>query len=144
MSYGSEFRDVSVLEKLLSRHPSWAKLSVILKKGSAWPVAQLDEETRLTRIDDHIARGNHKSASTYASELMSKIEDEVKQGWMVPIPISLVKEIRNAEMAPLGIVHQFQVARMAPGPKNLDRSTTSHLGARSQLTVGFRGSSPIR
>jgi hypothetical protein len=31
-------------------------------------------------------RGNHKSAKTYDMELRKKIEKELRQGWMFPLP----------------------------------------------------------
>jgi hypothetical protein len=55
-----------------------------------------------------LERGNHQSAVIYNKQLQSILKKEVSQGWMVPIPTSYIKHLRNAEIAPVGIAHQWQ------------------------------------
>jgi len=107
ISYGSEFRPVESLIVLLGNHPKWPRLEKLLKSGSRWPLEKdLDEKSRKEKNAEMINRGNHRSANTYCDELLKKISTEVAQGWMISIPIEFINSV--SEIAPMGIVHQFQ------------------------------------
>ena len=109
ISYGSEFRKTEVLEPLLRRHPNWDRLRSILKNGSSWPITSImNDDNRNKRNSELVKRGNHTSATKYAKELQCIIQTEVSNGWAVPIPISAISKIPGIEVAPLGIVHQYQ------------------------------------
>ncbi len=116
MGYGSEFRPKRLLETLLLHHRSWPSLSLQLSKGSSWPLSPISEEDRKTKNLEFIARGNHKSAITHHNVLRSIIDKEVKQGWMIPIPLHYVNEIPNSELAPVGIDNK-QYKLQADGTK---------------------------
>jgi hypothetical protein len=108
LSYGSEFRPVQVLEKLLMHHPRWNKFSSIINNGSVWPLRAISDDLRKERNHELIKRGNHRSAEVYNDQLQSILQKEVKQGWMVPIPTSYIIHLDNVEIAPVGIAHQWQ------------------------------------
>ena len=107
--YGSEFRSINLLEKLLSGHSKWPKLKSIILHGTDYPLDPITEKERLEDIEFHIQRGNHKSATSSAGLLsINKAYDkEVKFGWQVPILPSIIKHIKHACIAPLGIAEQW-------------------------------------
>ena len=69
LGYGSEFRPVETLEQLLVKHPNWTHLKQILISGSNWALEDLDEEKRLSDLQEAIAQGNHKGAKEKPAEL---------------------------------------------------------------------------
>jgi hypothetical protein len=101
ISYGSEFRPVSHLEFLLVHHTNWIPLVTMLTKGSTWPLTPIEDSERKQKNKIFIARGNHKSANTYLHVLKDILEKEVKQGWMIPIPLKYINKIPDSELAPL-------------------------------------------
>jgi len=101
--FGSEFRHPDVLHPLCCHHPNWSKLKKILEEGSNWPLDQITTSDRLAKNEELIARGNHKSAKKYVSDLASTLEKEVQQGWMIPLPLDYVSHLRNGELAPVGM-----------------------------------------
>jgi hypothetical protein len=110
VSYGSEFRPVSHLEFLLMHHVNWLPLIKMLTRGSVWPLTPIEESDRLQKNEEFIARGNHKSANKYLAILKDTLEKEVKQGWMIPVPLHFINKIPDAELAPVGIDDkQFKV-----------------------------------
>jgi hypothetical protein len=108
LTHGSEFRSISVLQRLLMHHPKWPKIQSLLKTGSLWPLTHISDSDRQAKNTELISRGNHKSAIAHAKILTDTLIKEVNQGWMVPIPTSFINQIRNAEVAPVGIAQQWQ------------------------------------
>jgi hypothetical protein len=103
LSYGSEFHPVSHLEFLLMHHINWIPLVTILTKGSTWPLTPIGNTERVQKNNEFITRGNHKSANTYLNTLKEILDKEVKQGWMIPIPLKYLSKIPDSELAPVGI-----------------------------------------
>lgn len=50
-----------------------------------------------------IGRGNHKSALKYTEELELSLKEEIKQGWIIPLPLSYISQLRHGELAPIGM-----------------------------------------
>jgi len=107
MSYGSEFRPVTVLSQLLRFHPNWDKLSAILQNGVHFNLREIKENDRLDDLRDALEFGNHKSASgTWERVLEEELLKDVEQGWLVPLLPEHVGKIPGAMMSPMGINHQ--------------------------------------
>ena len=102
IAFGSEFRPTWVLEPLLCHHPNWPKLKKILEKGSNWPLSPITKEDRLAKNKELVSRGNHRSAVKYTEELQKTLENEVAQGWMMPLPLDYISSLKNGELAPVG------------------------------------------
>jgi hypothetical protein len=60
---------VETLELLLVKHPNWPHLKQILISSSSWNLEDLDEEKRLSDLQEAIARGNHKGAKEKPANL---------------------------------------------------------------------------
>ena len=95
-----------ILEPLLGHHPLWPAFRSILEHGAAYPLRNIDDDSRLQDIHDAIARGNHKSAILNSDLLKSMMSTEVKCGYALPIPIDIIHRIPHAAIAPLGLVFQ--------------------------------------
>jgi hypothetical protein len=108
LKYGSEFRPIRTLEKLLMHHHRWPKFKSIIENGSSWPLTEIADDTRQAKNEELLKRGNHKSAISYAEELSNILVKEVGQGWMIPIPTTYICNLHNAEVAPVGITQQWQ------------------------------------
>lgn len=80
---------------------NWIPLVTMLTKGSTWPLTPIEDSERKQKNKIFIARGNHKSANTYLHVLKDILEKEVKQGWMIPIPLKYINKIPDSELAPL-------------------------------------------
>jgi hypothetical protein len=106
ISYGSEFRQVSQLQDLLSDHPLWPRLREILEHGATFPLEEISEVDRTTDLNFHSKRGNHKSALDYHEMVLEIIKEDVERGFALPLPISSLQSIRHASLAPLGCVRQ--------------------------------------
>eukprot|EP00956_Cyclotella_meneghiniana_P034348 scaffold103894_cov40-Cyclotella_meneghiniana.AAC.3 len=106
LEYGSEFREPSVLEPLLSMHPLWPKMKAILQNGSLFPVTELDEETRLADLEAALARGNHKGASEKLDLLMKLVTKDVIHGYAMALPLNKLPRIPGVVLAPVNIQAQ--------------------------------------
>ena len=109
MKYGSEFREVSVLEPLLKHHPNWSKLRAILTRGSSWVLEELDEEKRKSDVQDAIEFGNHKGAAEQPEKLKELILKDVEYGYAMVIPLEHVARIPGACIAPMNISPQYSI-----------------------------------
>jgi hypothetical protein len=72
--FGAEFRDASILHRLLCHHPTWYRFKRILEKGSNWPTQQISNQDRRTKNKGLIDRGNHKSALKYSNDLQIRLK----------------------------------------------------------------------
>lgn len=107
--YGSEFRAINLLNKLLFDHSKWPKLKSIILHGANYPLDPITEIERKKDIEFHLQRGNHKSATSQEGlkSINKAYDKEVKFGWQVPILPSIIKNIKNACITPLGIAEQW-------------------------------------
>jgi hypothetical protein len=78
VSYGSEFRNPTILEELLEHHPNWNKLKTILLKGATFPLQHISPKDRKQDLHYHKERGNHKSAIKNHHILEEIISEDVK------------------------------------------------------------------
>ena len=97
ISYGSEFKDSSLLEPIFIKHPNWPKMKNILDNGSSFPLEEISEQDRLGDLQGAIAKGNHKSASDDREPILTrKMEAEVKRGWTIPLMRSHISKLPKA------------------------------------------------
>lgn len=106
VSYGSEFRDPSILEELLQHHPHWEKLKNILLHGATFPLRSISPMDRSQDLLYHQDRGNHKSATTHSDILHNIISEDIERGYALPLPTAILQLIPDASLAPLGCINQ--------------------------------------
>ena len=103
---GSEFRPVTTLHPLFAGHPLWPNVRDILLQGAYSPLEPLLDGDRLVDLADAIAYGNHKGAVKHSARLLTALDDDVRAGFQVPLPISALSLLPGAIVAPLGMAHQ--------------------------------------
>ena len=103
---GSEFRPVHLLDRLFKGHPRWSSVRKMLTLGAHFPLDPLTEETRLHDLKLAKSYGNHKSAKSCATSIMTTLAEEISRGWQLPIPLSAVDQIPGAVLGPIGAAHQ--------------------------------------
>ena len=96
---GSEFRKWETVKSLWERHTNCDKLREILMNGLTYPLEKLSEEQRKDDLEHMVVRGNHKSAQfpkINAETLRKNYEDEIKWGWILPIPKRILRKLKGA------------------------------------------------
>jgi hypothetical protein len=104
LSFSSEFRSPEFLEELLSNHPFWPRLKKILRHGASFPLREISAEDRKSNLQFHVVRGDHRSASLCHKAMQKLITEDVKRGFALPLPISVLYKLPQAYLAPLGCV----------------------------------------
>jgi len=82
---------------------NWHLISNSLSKGSVWPLLPINNDERVAKKIEFIARGNHKSAIKYNDEYLKIVKAEISQGWMFPIPLHYINSLKHGELASVGI-----------------------------------------
>ena len=109
LSPGSEFRPVSALASLLSHRDDWINIRDIINGGCWYPMESCpSDQVRIADIRARIKRGNHKSADDPSRKTIvrSKYKSELEAAWMIPIPVSYIEHIKDAEVIPIGLAFQ--------------------------------------
>ncbi|OEU12035.1 hypothetical protein FRACYDRAFT_245162 [Fragilariopsis cylindrus CCMP1102] len=110
VAYGSEFWELSDLEAVFGRHPNFDFFSEILTNGMDYHFDfDLTEDERMAELEANLERGNHNSAKDDEEVLIKMAYKEVKHGFMVPVSVEIVKEIKNAMIQAVGIVSQWTI-----------------------------------
>jgi hypothetical protein len=111
LSYGAEFRPISILEPLLSKHPDWDRMKHIIINGVEYPLRPIDNKTRLADIKAMLQRGNHQSTATPENKkaLTKAMDKEVRQQWAIPIHIDCITDILESSVTPLGVAVQWSI-----------------------------------
>lgn len=112
-SYGSEFRDVTLLEMLLHRHHHWPIIKDIICNGASYPLSEISDEERLLDINFFLERGNHQSSIIDENNkaLQKSFDKEVMFEWAIPFHPHVIKLIPEANITPLGVAVQWTVDR---------------------------------
>jgi hypothetical protein len=107
LEYGSEFRTVSgKLEPIFKYHPLWTHMKENLATGAIFPLAELDEETRLSDFQAALDKGNHKGAKKKPDLLLKLVEKDVVHGYGLPLPLPKLSRIPSVDLAPMNIQAQ--------------------------------------
>jgi hypothetical protein len=108
LGYGSEFRPISQLKKILGEHPNFPKLDKILSNGMDYRFkTELPECTRSEELAAIIERGNHKSAESRAEHVAKALGKDVRHGFSLPILPATVLKIKGTMAQPLGMAEQL-------------------------------------
>ena len=140
MSYGSEFKDSSLLEPIFSKYPHWLKMKDILDNGSSFPLEEISEQDILGDLQGAIAKGNHTSASDERDPILTrKMEAEVKRGWTIPLMRSHISKLPKALLAPLGLTNQATINDKGEVVyKDQVTHDLSHIGEKSGTSLNSR------
>ena len=109
LGYGSEFRQVDILEVLCRDHPLWPRLKRYIVEGVSYQTAVVDEQIRKSNLKAAIKRGNHASANLHPDEIHKLMMKDVGHGFVLPLSLEGINNLRGAELAPLGVAKQFSI-----------------------------------
>ena len=133
LGYGSEFRTIEEITPLLRRHPNFQPLRRLLQKGMAYVFSrELDEHTKREEMLSLLDRGNHKSANDEIERVSALLEKDVKHGFTIPLPASIVPFLPGAAVQPLGVVAQWTVE--SDGTRVVKHRLTQDLSFSSNKT----------
>ncbi len=108
LRYGSEFKPPQVLQQLFLHHLLWTRMETILVNQSQWPLAEISKDNRVADLQEALAFGNHKGASSKLELLQEHIIwGEVKHGYGLVVPQNKINRILHACITPMNITHQF-------------------------------------
>ena len=103
---GDEFRPITLMDPIFKRHPLWHRVRRMLTVGAQFPLEPIDDLLRLSDLAAAQTRGNHGGATQKPEALATFFRDEVKKGWMLPLPLSQLDKIPNLCLSPVNIVEQ--------------------------------------
>ena len=99
------------LHEIYHYNPFWETFRNITSKGCEYPIEPIDKETRQNDIQKMIDRGNHNSAQMKegVQHLQKSYTKEVKLGWMIPITLNCVRQLKDAMLIPVGVTEKFSI-----------------------------------
>jgi hypothetical protein len=110
LNFGSEFRPIDELEKILGKHPNFEFFSGVLRNGMDYRFTEeLSEEQRKAEVAAMIARGDHQSVQEDSEEVAKLLAKDVRHGFSIPVSPELVPQMANAMVQPAGVVKQFSL-----------------------------------
>jgi hypothetical protein len=110
LGFGSEFRPLDQLEKILGQHPNFGFFSEVLADGMDYRFTEeLPEEERREEVKAMLERGNHKSVQEDQEEVAKLLAKDVLHGFSLPVSPEIVPDIAGAMVQPAGVVKQFSL-----------------------------------
>ena len=97
---------------MLGHREDWESITNIIYGGCNYPLSSnVTDNIRLSDLRARIERGNHKSADRPESQpiVRDKYKGEVASSWMVPIPVSYLESLQEAELNSIGLAHQTTI-----------------------------------
>jgi len=108
LGFGSEFRLLDQLRRVLGGHPNFPFLEEYVSTGMPYLFREsLPENIRRAEVEGMIQRGNHKSALVDSKKISELIDKDVRYGFSLPVTIESVSKLKGSMVEPLGIVRQF-------------------------------------
>ena len=126
LNFGSEFRPINDLEKILGQHPNFRFFPEILAEGMDYQFTEeQSEEQRKAEVAAMMERGNHQSVQEDSEEVAKLLAKDVLQGFSLPVLSKLVPDLAHAMVQTAGVVKQFSL--QGDGSRTLKRRLTQDL-----------------
>ena len=77
LAYGSEFKDVKLLELIFQHHPLWSRMKSHLSYGCSYPLSKLSKEEERKDLEEAFAFGNHRGVAKNQKLFESIIDSEI-------------------------------------------------------------------
>jgi hypothetical protein len=111
LGYGSEFRPLGQLRKVLGGHPEYPVLADLIQNGMDYRFKrELTEDERKRELRGMLQRGNHKSTEKGSNTAEALLAKDVSHGFSIPVSPSTIEKIKGAMVQPLGLASQFALA----------------------------------
>ena len=106
-SFGSEFKSAAILEPLFKCHPDWLRIKSILDCGANYPMEELPEDVRIKDLKAALHKYKPSRGKDWIrSVLQDKFGEEIRRGFMLPLPLSCALDIPHAEYCPTTVILQ--------------------------------------
>ena len=139
--YGSEFRSIINLQKLLKFHTNWNRVKKFLSEGTDTSFIPMNEEELKNDCIKNIERGNHKSSfkSEKATQFLNKTySKEVRKGWMIPLTVEIILKLKNTCVIPVGVVSQLTINESGESIEKMRLTHDCSWPGPSQFSVNNR------
>ena len=80
-----------------------------LSAGCSYPLNPIDKEHEIQDLKDAFDFGNHKGVSENMDLFKSIIDEEIKSGWIIPIPRYKALSLDNVIISPMNIASQLGI-----------------------------------
>ncbi len=126
LNFGSEFRPIGDLGRMLGSHPNFAFFSNVLKHGmDCCFTEELSESQRQAEVTAMMKRGNHQSVQEDSEAVAKLLAKDVLHGFSIPLSPDSIPDLANAMVQPAGVVKQFSL--QADGSREMKRRLTQDL-----------------
>lgn len=106
-SPGSEFRSIQVLDTFMSKHENWPHVRKIITEGASNHfIKEYSDVDRMEENEALIEYNNHKGARENVELVSNAINEDVKRGFAIVLPIGSEKVIPGAMVNAVGTVVQ--------------------------------------
>ncbi len=110
LGYGSEFRPLWQLDRLLQDHPNYPPFRSVIMEGLRFIGKETPPADQLRLdLEAAIARGNHKSAKENLDQVRKLLGKDVAHGFAIPLSLQAIRSIPNAQVQPIGMVRQWSL-----------------------------------
>ncbi len=110
LGFGSEFRPIEQLRRVIGNHPHFGELVSILENGMSYRYShEISEEARKCEVQAMLLRGNHKSAEDESEQAKRLLLKDVHHGFSLPVLPNIVSKIPGAMVQPLGLAKQYSL-----------------------------------
>jgi hypothetical protein len=126
LNFGSEFRPIGDLGKILGGHPNFSFFSNVLENGMDYCFTEeLSEGQRQAEVEAMIQRGNHQSVQEDSEAVAKLLAKDVLHGFSIPLSPDLIPDLAKAMVQPAGVVKQFSLQE--DGSREMKRRLTQDL-----------------
>jgi hypothetical protein len=126
LNFGSEFRPIDDLGRILGGHPNFAFFSNVLENGMDHCFTEeLSEGQRQAEVTAMMKRGNHQSVQEDSEVVAKLLAKDVLHGFSIPLSPALIPDLANSMVQPAGAVKQFSL--QADGSREMKRRLTQDL-----------------
>jgi hypothetical protein len=126
LNFGSEFRPIGDLGRILGGHPNFAFFSNVLENGMDYCFTEeLSESQRQAEVTAMMKRGNHQSVQEDSEAVAKLLAKDVLHGFSIPLSPDLIPDLANAMVQPAGVVKQFLL--QADGSREMKSRLTQDL-----------------
>ena len=136
--YGSEFKNVSLLELIFKNHPLWKRMKSHLSNGCSYPLEPLPEDLMSSDLKEAYEFGNHRGVSENMELFKSIIDGKISKGWIIPIPRARVLEMKNVILSPMNIATQLGINESGKSIKKKRLTHNQSMEHSSKTSVNSR------
>ena len=113
LNFGSQFRLIGNLRKILGSHPNFGFFSNVLASGVDCHLVteEASQDQQQAEIAAMMKRGNHQSVLKVSGAVAELLAKDVFQGFLLPVSPDPAPNPAHAMVQPAGAAKQFSLAQ---------------------------------